>query len=100
MEWIGVYERLPEPGRPVLAHYLNRLGKHRIIKAMHAPHMTLETSPESEDADYDESREIYVYPEGWYELIDNWDDFSSVGCDGIRITHWMPLPPPPTEGGD
>ena len=30
------------------------------------------------DEDYDEKNEIYYWPEGWYENVQNWDDLKFV----------------------
>ena len=43
---------------------------------------------------YDEETDEYYLLEGWYEIIKNWEDYSSVVIDDF-ITHWMPLPEPP-----
>lgn len=32
---------------------------------------------------------------GWYECIDNWDEYSQVAINEGEPTHWMPLPTPP-----
>ena len=32
---------------------------------------------------------------GWYECIDNWDDYTEVAIHEGEPTHWMPLPAPP-----
>ena len=46
--------------------------------------------------DYDEEEDKFYVPEGWYEVIHNWDEYGSVGIYGI-VTHWMYLPELPTE---
>ena len=32
---------------------------------------------------------------GWYESIDNWDEYTQVSIYQGEPTHWMPLPDPP-----
>jgi hypothetical protein len=44
--------------------------------------------------EYDEATDTYYLKEGWLELIENWDEFSSVYFDSRNIvTGWMPAPP-------
>ena len=48
-------------------------------------------------ANYDEDRDDYRIPEGFFEeCINEIDDYNCVAI-GDRITHWMPLPKPPEE---
>ena len=99
MNWISVKERLPQGYEsPVLAYYKNSLGNGRRVKAFYAPEKTIESDPEGDSYDeYDEDTETYYLREGWYECIDNWEDFSSVYIYQGNITHWMPLPEPPED---
>lgn len=97
--WISVAETMPESGRKVLAYYLNQSGKDRRVRAQWIAAKSHESSPDSDIGEYDEEADAYFDPEGWYECIDNWDDYSSVGICGVEVTHWMPLPPPPPEQG-
>lgn len=46
--------------------------------------------------EYNEETDEYYLCEGWYERINNWDDYSSVVISDT-VTHWMPLPEPPKE---
>ena len=32
---------------------------------------------------------------GWYESIDNWNDYSQVAIHAGEPTHWMRVPSPP-----
>jgi hypothetical protein len=49
--------------------------------------------------EYDEKRDDYRVPKGWYEeLANRIDEYNVVAIDD-RVTHWMPLPKPPTETG-
>ena len=83
-------------GKEVLIHYVNELGKGRTIKAKYVERFFEESSPDSENDEYNEADDMYYTLPGWYELIDNWDDFSSV-CVHHDPSHWMPLPSPPTR---
>ena len=83
---------------PVLVHYKNPLGKSRVVKAQLIPRFSMESSPDTELGvdEYDEENDRYTYIEGWWEVIDNWDDYSFVLFDGDhRPDAWMPLPEPP-----
>ena len=85
-------ERLPESGKKVLAHYLNALGKPRTIIAEWVPAKTREDSPDGDLGEYDDETDLFYWPEGWYEQIENWDDFTALLVDEGEITHWQPLP--------
>lgn len=96
MEWISVEERLPEAHKNVLVHYVNGFGKYRIVKAFYAPQYTIESDPEGDAYDeYHEESDTFYLREGWYECIDNWDEWSSINITEGKVSHWMPLPPKP-----
>jgi hypothetical protein len=95
--WVQVAERLPAAGQTVLACYRNRADKVRRIRAHWIAAKSIEAGTEDECSEYDEDADTYWTPEGWYEQIDNWGDYSAVAvCEGT-VTHWMPLPPPPAS---
>lgn len=72
--WVACSEKLPQNGKHVLIHYKNAHGKTRRVVG------------------------IYARPtSGWYEYQDNWDDYAYIFVNNGEVTHWMPLPPPPTE---
>ena len=95
--WIPVTERMPEPGSKVLITYLNSLGNRRTVCGWHAPEKYFEAASESEIAEYDEATDNYYDPAGWYESIDNWEDYSHVVVHEGQPSHWMPLPEPPNS---
>jgi hypothetical protein len=96
--WMPVAEALPKTGVKVLACYRNRLGNLRRIRAMWTAAKTEEADSDAEACyEYDEAADTYYVTEGWYECIDNWDNFSSVAVTEGEVTHWMPLPQPPIE---
>ena len=92
IEPVPVAERLPEPGRKVLAHYLNALGKPRTIIAEWVPAKTREDSSDGDLGEYNDETDLFYWPEGWYEQIENWADFTALLVDEGEITHWQPLP--------
>lgn len=87
----------PKHGKPILIFYKNSLGKNRTVKACYLDKFQEESCDSFEPADYDEETDQYYYPEGWWELIDNWEDYSMVVIHEGNPTHWTPLPPPPEE---
>jgi hypothetical protein len=94
--WIPVAQRMPESSVTVLAYYKNSHGHDRRIRALWVQAKTLEASGDWDgDCDYDEEADTYYCPQGWYECMDNWDEFRSIFVHEGEITHWMPLPPAP-----
>jgi hypothetical protein len=94
---VPVAERLPGPGKKVIAYYLNALGNSRTILAEWVPAKTKADDGLADDdfAEYDEESDEYYWPEGWYEVIENWDVYGAVFVNEGKITHWRPLPPGP-----
>lgn len=95
--WTPVAEALPKSGEKVLACYRHRWFNLRPIRAFWTAAKTEEADSDDARRDYDEATDAYYVPEGWYECIDNWDDYSSVAVTEGAVTHWMPLPQPPLE---
>lgn len=93
--WVSVKNAMPQPGVTVLAYYKNRNGFERRIRAEWTAAKTEEANAEYDWGEYDEATDSYWTPEGWYECIDNWDEFSAFMVSEGEITHWMPLPPAP-----
>ena len=81
----------------ILVFYRNRNGKGRIIKAFKCGKYESENSGDDggDWSEYCDEKDAYFDPPGWYEKIDNWDDFTHVTVTEGEPTHWMPLPEPP-----
>lgn len=98
--WIPVTERLPDTEDPVLAYckYGTCEGGYVCCAFYVAPGTYEEDSDFSWDydalGDYNEEKDSYEIPAGWYERIYNRDDYGSVAIYST-VTHWMPLPEPP-----
>ena len=103
-EWRTV-ESAPS-AKAVLIAYKNRSDKWRIIKAVRYEQFQSEQDfDEYDTAEYCEAKDAYFTPAGWYELIDNWDDFSSVSVNEGKPLFWCDLPtfpllPLPTKAED
>ena len=101
--WISVEERLPEHGVHVLAacfiKMFDGIGRYYVCDAFHTEHFT-ETCNYDDDIDmeYNEEEDEYYMPEGWWEVIKNWDDYSCVAI-ADHVTHWQPLPDAPGVEG-
>ena len=80
-------ETAPKTGRKIIVAYTNRNVKSRTVMARW---LTDEQAAET-DADG------VGLEGGWYECIDNWDDYTEVAIHEGEPTHWMPLPAAPTD---
>jgi hypothetical protein len=75
----------PQTGRKVIVFYLNRNNLPRTVMARWL------TDEQAAETDADD----FGLKGGWYECIDNWDDYTEVAIHEGEPTHWMPLPSPP-----
>lgn len=99
-QWISVKDELPGSTRKVLAVYKNKLGHWRTIIAKWIEAKTLEAEGdcwEYELTEYDEDSDCYWVKPGWFECIENWDEYTMITVHEGEITHWMPLPPKPED---
>lgn len=95
-QWMPI-EAAPKNTK-IIVRYKNIYGKDRTVFAKYIEKFTEEAATEYE-TDYCESDDTYYLKEGWVELIDNWDEFSSVYFDSQNVpTHWMSIPPAPEVG--
>ena len=104
--WIPVTERLPENAEVVLVRgYAVNNPKYKATFKGHwiAAHSMLADdfgSDSDMDLEYDEAEDAYYVPEGWFERIEIWDDYTDIAVRDFTITHWMPLPEPPEENAN
>ena len=100
--WNLAADALPACGKSVLAYYLNSHGKGRRIRAEYVKSWTVQTDdlsdPDTECVDYSEQEDAYYISQGWYELIDNWDEYGRIAVHEGVITHWQELPAAPSAG--
>lgn len=62
-----------------------------IVKGIYYDKFAIESM--EDESIYDEKTDDYYVPEGWYEMIDNWDDYDICKLyPKNKPTHWMPLP--------
>ena len=97
--WISVTDRLPPSGVPVIASYRNSAGMNRRIRAEYIAQNTRERSDDIDDiaSEYDEETDTVYWTAGWYELMNNWDDYASIAVHEGEITHWHAMPECPVE---
>lgn len=80
-EWQPI-ETAPRDGRKIIVTYTNRLGNTRTVMARWL------TEEQAVECDGDG----VGLEEGWYECIDNWDDYTEVAIHEGEPSSWMPLP--------
>lgn len=94
-EWTSVEDSLP--AKYCLAVYVTPRGQQRIIRAMYVTKYEIEATGDECDSETNDADDLEYIRAGWYELIDNWGDYSSVRvCEGV-VTHWTPLPLTPDQ---
>ena len=100
-EWISVKDRLPESGVHVLIccemhRYGGEIAGKYVCDGYYAEANKIIAGgfPDDCNCEYSEEDDEYYLCEGWYEVIKNWDDYSSVTVEDF-VTHWMPLPKAP-----
>lgn len=95
--WIPITEKMPNPKQR--AYIVCERPRHGggVIQfqtmAEYVPYMTIiEENYMSDEwegcGDYDEEKDIYYAPEGWYEYQSEAEIYYQVSA---RVTHWMPL---------
>ncbi len=96
--WIPVAEQLPESGVHVLISCeIKPSGSKYVCDGYYAAAKTIVCEDNGDCAcEYDDKKDEYFLLEGYYEVIKNWDDFSSIVIDDF-VTHWRPLPAVPEQ---
>lgn len=94
--WIPVSNVKPESGKHVLlCCEIKPLGKRYVCDGYYAQSKTITTiCDDDNNYEYDEETDEYYLIEGYYEIIKNCDDYSSIAIEDF-VTHWKPLPEPP-----
>jgi hypothetical protein len=106
-KWILVSEKYPKVNKDVLItfrEYMEWSKKYRYgtCKAVYIPEHSVKTEDMWSDYDddgisiYDENEDTYYVKDGWYEVIENWDDYSNITIN-CEVTAWQPLPEPYKE---
>lgn len=92
-------ESAPKDGTHIDLHYINSAGKTRTVHAVYTKKFTEED--DSDQAEYDEETDCYYVPEGWYEYVDNCDDFCfcKIGSSN-KLTLWRLRSTPPQEASN
>ena len=86
LDWQPI-ETAPKTGKKVILFYLNRNNFPRTVMARWL------TDDDAAEIDTD----CVGLEGGWYECIDNWDDYTEVSIHEGEPTHWMPLPEQPRK---
>ena len=102
--WVRCEDEMPKSGTHVLVccevRGIGGYVGHYVCDAFHTDARTIPCQYSDDiDSEYDEETDEYYFPDGWWEVIKNWDDYSCVAISDF-VTHWMPLPEPPKEGED
>lgn len=92
-EWISVKKRLPKVNKPVLISAKYNNYKYVCVGKWVEKYSVEDEGEEFDSADYNEENDTYYYPEGWYECIYNWGDYSDVFISD-EVIAWQPLPKP------
>ena len=92
-KWISVKERLPKVDKPVLISAKNNYYEYVCVGKWVEKYSVEDYGEEFEFTDYNEENDTYYCPEGWYEYIHNWDDYSDVFIYD-EVIAWQPLPEP------
>ena len=96
--WISVDDRMPNTSRHVEATYINKRSKRRRIIAFYAKQFEIGAGPTDDlELEYSEEKDEYFWPEGWYENIDNWEDYTAIKVNEGTVDYWRELTPLPHE---
>lgn len=100
--WTPVESAMPATGKKVLATYLNCLGNRRIVIATWIKAKTQKSVWDWDDEEscdeYDEEAQEFYVKEGWYECIENHEEYGMFKIYEGEVTHWTTMPLPPRSG--
>ena len=94
LEWTpcNKKENLPESGKHVLLSCKTDYGTEYVCDGFYASKFSIECGVDCEiDSDYNEENDEFFLPEGYYEVIKNWGDYSSIVINDAVLA-WQPLP--------
>lgn len=93
--WIPCSERLPESGKHMLLSCETKpSGRRYVCDGFYAERLSIECGGGDDIAcEYDEESDEYYLEEGYYEVVKNWDDYSSIAIGDTVVAH-QPLPEP------
>lgn len=100
--WIPVSEKLPDANKDVYVTFCEYMEyskkyRHSTCKAIYVPEHTIKSEDlwsycDNDDLEiYDEKDDVYYAKDGWYEVVENWDDYSNVAINA-EVTAWKELP--------
>ena len=92
--WISVDDKMPDSGVNVLLRQVNPNGYTCCIIGRYFGKFELEANSDmvDDEVDYCEINDEYYCPAGWYESIENWNDYSAAQVSEGEITHWQSKP--------
>lgn len=88
-EWISVKDHLPPSGK----HVLVETDKYECV-AFYAERFSVSVgyyTDDEIDCEYNEDLDEYFLAEGWYEVVHNWEEYSSITIED-EVIGWTELP--------
>jgi len=86
--WISVNESLPKSEERVLTRFQVDNGNVVLMIGFYAHKFEVPHDPDDLKLDYDEEKDQHYLTEGWYEEIQNWDEFGFLRVEFGEVTHW------------
>ena len=89
--WNPVSESMPDPREPVLASYINDIGRRQIVIGFWLPTWH---DDDKRGSVFAEAGDWYD-GEGWYEQQLNYGEYCCTWIHDGNVTHWQSLPKMP-----